>query len=124
MLLALWNIWNWVDAPAVTVTRGGVSDWRAYRKQLKKIAAAADKKLYKEVQVKIEKIIEVAPLEIKQEAIKIEKSIKFEFNTAQQQAEIQADILSKIAELDLLLKKLILQNIEAEEETIFILLMA
>jgi len=101
-------------------TRGGVADYRAYRKQLKKIAQAADRRLYRKAEIKIEKLVKEAPAEIKQQAITIQREIDFAALAKNESESLQKLLLEAIKKLDLLVAQAILR----EEDDDLILIMA
>lgn len=111
-------------APIIPVSRGGVADYRHYRKRLKKIAAAADRRLYNKVEKKIAAIVESAPIEIKQEAVKIQSTIDFGKIAQNQSQEIHTQLIELIKKLDLLVEQAILKQQNEEDELILIMALA
>jgi hypothetical protein len=121
MLLALWSgFWDWAGEEPV-VTRGGVADYRAYRKQLKKIANAADKRLYRKADNRIEKLVKSPVPEIKAQAVAIQKQIDFTIEAQRESAIIHNLLVQSIKQLDLLVEQAMLREREEEE---LILIMA
>ena len=115
------NSWGLSSAP---VTRGGVADFRHYRKRLKKIAAAADRRLYGKVEKKIAALVEAAPIQIKQEAVKIQATIDFGAIAKQQSQEIHLQLIDALKKLDLLLEEAMLKQQNEEDEMILIMALA
>lgn len=100
------------------VTRGGVADYRRYREQLKRIADAADRRLYKKVEERIERLIEEAPAEIAAPARRIQREYVPDFAAlaAAETAGMHAMLLKMITLLGSLLD-------ETEQEDELILMM-
>lgn len=115
------NSWGLSSAPA---TRGGVTDYRHYRKRLKKIAAAADRRLYGKVEKKIAALVEAAPVEIKQEAIKIQSTIDFSAITKEQSQQIHVLLVNSLKKLDELLEEAMLKQQNEEDEMVLIMALA
>ncbi len=107
--------------PTPTPTTGGIDDYRAYRKRLRKIANAADKRLYSKVQKEVAKlIVSPAPDVVVATAKEIERVIDFEV-LAKGESQLMAQQLDKLLiKLDQLMSEVIIRNEEEE----LILLMA
>lgn len=121
MLLALWSgFWDWGVEPT-EATRGGVTDYRHYRKRLKKIADAADRRLYGRVEKKIAAIVESAPVEIKQEVKNIQSTIDFSAIAKEQSQQIHDELINKLKKLDQLLNEAIVKQQNEEDELILIM---
>lgn len=124
MLLALWSgFWDWAgDEPVVT--RGGIADYRAYRKQLKNIASAADKRLYRKAENRIETLAKSPIPEVKAQAVAIQKKIDFTIEAQKESAIIHALLVESIKQLDLLVEQAMLKQQNEEEELIIMMLLA
>jgi len=119
MLLALWSgFWDWGGEPTPQTT-GGVDDYHAYRKRLKKIASAADRRIYGKMQKSVAKLIEQAPPEVIETAKQIERAIDFEA-LAKGESQLMAKQLDMLLlKLDELVREAIIRD---EEEEILILM--
>lgn len=115
---AIFNTGN--DSPDAPTSRGGVADYRAYRKQLQKIAKAADRRLYRKAEIKIEKLLKTAAPEVKAEIIAVQRQIDFGALAQAESAELHLLLLEAIKKLDLLVAQAIL----LDEDEDLILMMA
>lgn len=114
------NSWGLTSSPA---TRGGVADFRHYQKKLRKIAEAADRRLYKKAKRRVEALAkqELPPV-IEKRVAEIRIDLDAVLNKA---AEAQhALLIEQIKKLDLLIESLIVKRQREEEEAILVLLMA
>lgn len=114
------NSWGLSSTPAPS--RGGVADFRHYQKKLRRIAAAADKRLYKKVKKRVEVLVKenLPPVIEKQVvAIQIDLDAILEKGVAAQ----HTLLIEQIKKLDLVIEQLILEHRRREDE-IIILLMA
>jgi len=99
-------------------TTGGLADYRAYRKRLKKIASIAERRLYKKAETKLEALAAAAPLEIQKEAKAISAAINFQEIAQTESQEMHAALLRAIKNLDVLIEEAILREENEEEELI------
>lgn len=106
------------------VTRGGVADYRHYRKRLKKIADAADRRLYGKVEKKIAAIVAAAPVEIKQQAQAVQSAIDFSELVKHQTQENHVLLVNSLKKLDQLLEAAMIRQQNEEEELIIMMLLA
>jgi hypothetical protein len=108
-------------SPEPTPSTGGVDDYRAYRKKLRRIAEAADKRLYGKVQKNVAKLVaSPAPDVVVTAAKEIERTIDFA-------ALSKGESLLMAQQLDKLLIKLdqlIAEAIMRDEDEDLILMMA
>lgn len=127
MLLALWSIWQWGDAPALEESGGGaggyIADLHEYRKQLNAVAKAADARLFKKIE-KLEKIERKAPPEVKK-ALKPVSDIDYsQYKSVLLESLVDKKLNESIYKLDLLIKYAIEEQSAREAEEELILLMA
>ena len=114
-------IFNTGDSPAPDApTRGGVADYNAYRKKLKRIANAADRRLYKKAENKVERLVKEAPIEIKRQAIDIQNKIDIAALARNEAESLNALLIESIKKLDLL----VTQAIMREDDDDLLLIMA
>lgn len=113
--------WGLSSSPTV-VTRGGIADYRKYQKKLRKIAKAADSRLYKKARKQIEVLQqEELPAAVEKQIATISLDLT---QVLDQAAENQHEsIMQQIKKLDLLIEQIILEQHKREEEIIIFLLM-
>lgn len=107
--------------PSDQVNDGGWGyDYRKYRKYLKRLSDAADKRLYKKLEKQIELIVEEAPPSIAGKAKQAKKELDFVLMRDMASADISGEIQAKIAgilnSLDLIVEQAILDEEMLEEE--------
>jgi len=100
---------------------GGPVDYRAYRKQLRKIARAADKRLYAEARRNLQNLAVNAPITISSSINAIQKQIDFEALIEHQSQNAAVELSIALKKLDELISTAIMREIEAEEEMILIM---
>lgn len=100
---------------------GGPVDYRSYQNRLRRIARAADKRLYRKVEKQVVKLAKTAPAPIAKVAEQIASTIDFAelANSQSQLITVQLNILLK--QLDELVSTSIMREIEAEEEMILVM---
>ena len=124
MLLSLWSgFWEW-GGTSTEPTRGGVADYRRYQKKLKRIAAAADKRLYGKLEKKVAALVKDAPLEIREEAEKIQSTIDFSAIAQDHTRQIHVLLLNSLKKLDELLEAAIINQQNEEDELALIMVLA
>lgn len=124
MLLALWSgFWDWGGEQPAAVSRGGVADYHKYQKKLRRIAKAADERLYKKARKQIELLQqEELPLEVEKQVAAISLDLTQVLDKA---ASVQHEvIMQQIKMLDLLIEQIIMEQHKREEEIVLFLLMA
>jgi hypothetical protein len=100
-------------APAPTT--GGVGDYHAYRKKLRKIAKAADKRLYSRVQKDVAKLVtSPAPDVVVSVAKEIERTIDFAALSKGESLLMAQQLDRLLLKLDQLIKEAIIRNEEEE----------
>lgn len=119
MLLGIWSgFWDWGGTPnAPVITRGGVADYHDYQKQLRKIAKAADERLYGKVIKRLEAVQKTndAPTVITNVIREIETKIDFAALARNESQEIHGQLLKLLLKLEQLVAQ------EAEDELIILM---
>lgn len=107
---------------AQTATTGGVADYRKYRKQLKDIASAADRRLYRKVERRIEQLYNVElPPQVQTVIKNIERKIDYAALVKYESQQIHALLDESLKKLDQLIQESIIRE---EEDLIIIMAMA
>lgn len=118
------NSWanSWGLTSSTPATRGGVADFRHYQKKLRRIAAAADKRLYKKVKKRFEVLAkENLPPVIEKQVVAIQVDLNAILEKGVQSQ--HALLIEQIKKLDLLIEQFIIEHRRREDE-LLILLMA
>lgn len=112
------NSWGLTsEQPAI---RGGVADYHAYRKKLRKIAKAANKRLYSKVEKDVAKLaVSSAPDIVVATAKEIERTIDFAALSKGESILMAQQLDKLLIKLDELMAEAIIRN---EEEELILLL--
>lgn len=105
-----------------TVTRGGVADYKKYRKNLKAIAAAADRRLYRKIERRIEQLENVElPPQVQTVVKSIERKIDYSELVKSESQQIHVLLAESLKKLDQLLEAAMIAQQNEEDELVLIM---